>query len=483
MKKIMIILIFCLCLTGCYYEKKDNVITYYVNDNMFVKDGHDITYYESIHNKYIDTYNQLLSDKGYDFTIEVKYYDKSDYQSISSKKDLIHKIMNEHPEADIVDFYDSAIDYYEPLNSYFTEDIKNEMSNAIPKNSLLLNQINNQTYSIEKNGFKYTTSALYVKPEYYKKHKKIFDAYKDNPIALLQQLSQKKDWDKNCLLMDPYSGWDLDIILEQEYQPIAIGGCSTGLYIRRSDNKVVAFYEDKNIMNAIYLLASLGKDNAYGRLLNPEELESIQSKDAFYLSFSSYEYPEELYQQNIDNNRMTIRYGEGRINAGGKLSILQSSDNKEDAFLSLILMNTDRNFANAMMYGEIIEDKNQIIESESAGIGGNWNSYANYLITNPSTKDPIDKKELAFQYINSLDLSKQLNFHFMLNGNEEIIDKLATDIFPELTRLIINEDGLNNNQINEQLESLKKKAIEMDINKIINDFQEQANKKKQVHDD
>ena len=187
-----------------------------------------------------------------------------------------------------------------------------------------------------------------------------------------------------------------------------------------------------------------------------------------------YEYPEELYEKyKSDDERILIRYGREKLLQSAKLSILKTSKNKQEAFESIALMNTDRECANAMIYGESIKDSNEIICCETSMPGGNWNSYGNYLIANQTENEPNNKKELAFEYANRVDISKQISPYFQFQDKKDTVEQLIEIYTSQISNICINEKGEDENSIKKQLDKLESQFKQFKLDELISFFQNQ----------
>lgn len=473
MRKMIPFLMFFLLISGCTPLKQDTLIKWVVSDNMFMNSNEKIEYGKPIKNQYVDAYNQTLKEKGYAFQIEVVYYDSSKYDQSVSHEDLIKEIERDFPDADVVNFYMSAIDHYEVLDEYFKSSLGEKLRSEIPENVLQYNKINSSIYGIEKNTFKYATSAYSFLPEYYNRHKQEIEKYKDDPILLLKKLSVYKDWNTKEILTYP-QGFDLYTLLEQQYQSIQLDENDSGLFIRRSDKKIVSIFDDPQIKDTILLLAKLGQQNAYGGQLSSTDLNTISQERKFSMITIPYEYPEELYEKyKSDDERILIRYGREKLLQSAKLSILKTSKNKQEAFESIALMNTDRECANAMIYGESIKDSNEIIHCETSMPGGNWNSYGNYLIANQTENEPNNKKELAFEYANRVDISKQISPYFQFQDKKDTVEQLIEIYTSQISNICINEKGEDENLIKKQLDKLESQFKQFKLDELISFFQNQ----------
>lgn len=477
-KKFLFLLLLCVCISGCSFSGKKKVITWYVDQDMFVNNGVTINYDEPIQNDYIEAYNHVLEEKGYDFQIEVYYYNASQYSTLDSKKGMFERIKKEHPDADVVDFYQPAIGEYEILDSYMDSELGKKLKEEIPEKIFEKNKIDGHIYGIEKMGFKYVQRAYAFQPTFYEEHEAIIEQYKEDPISLIEQLSSLYSWDENLLLTSP-NGFNPSLYLDQRYVSISFEGHDSGLFVRRSDQKVVSLFDDPELLELYLRLGAYGRENAYGRELNEQQRNEIQNKNAYALTLIPYEYPQAVYENTpMDDTHVYVRYGDAFLLGGAKLGILKNSDQKEDAFTSIALMFTDKDAANAMIYGSKKTYQGDFIVDQNVEVGGSWNSFGNYLIADQAVGEPNHKKELLFSFVDQIDMNKLVNLNFSITEKTSEIDQLSAALVPALQQLSINAEGLREEQLRQKYEDLRKVCEEKQLEEIRAFLQDQLDQRK-----
>jgi len=362
---------------------------------------------------YID-FNNLLLEKGADFIVEFVGIDSMNVMEYS---ELIRNMKSEGRQVDLLEtgYGQYGVDYdtypeavkdglLEPLDEYLKTADGQKLYKAFDKNAWESVKIENKIYGINNRSSLRWPFYLHINKEIQEKHNIRLPEGNDSLSYLestLKIIAENQDVINNKDIISLLIGQSsVKKLMNCEYM-------DSGIAVKY-DNKgyPLAFnlFEEADFISLIDLIYSYINQG----LIMIGENVSVYKKMDEGLFFATFQHstPDDFY-----NNKLMLDGGKAIDVVSYKLSedyvisqlnlingIASWSENKEEAFKLLTMINTDSDLSNLLRYGilgkqyELVDGKVSFLEAEARAPG--YYSPANQMITHPIGLEPSNKAEV-----------------------------------------------------------------------------------------
>ena len=410
----------------------------------------------------IDEFNKLLQDKGCDFKLALEKIDLENYADELKKTDCdiaYTGFIGENNENYPLELIKEG--YFECLDDYITKadwykNIPDKMWNAI--------KYENKVYTIPNES--QVPQGINIVFNLNKVSKEQIDKFNGNILDLTEIINEP-----NSIIYGIPSLY-FSNVLGYAY--------NNGVVVSLDNKKAYNPYENKEIVNYLKSINDIYKK---GIMMDVEKLNGLNQKadedGKKHVQWSAYITPNLgcVDDKDIDPYIYPISKAIIETNYACTMGITSKSSKKEDAFKLLSLLHTDNDLGNLLIYGKGYQDIDGKPYDENGIPLTNFNNKLIFGISQNilKTDDGID---LQFKS------AEEYNEYY----NKQVIESPTLDLNPKgnissIIRIEETHDILKSNDINKDLQTVKKELkkagideVLTDVNRQLDEFYKQKNK-------
>lgn len=411
-------------LTGCgpiasEEKQAEDIVVYLSEYNARWLKIEDTSLYTAVESPILDAVNDRLQEMESGLHLTLKLYAEADKPS--EEKNMINTIKVTDPDADIVPFSQYAVSEFFPLDDLWEEDL-NTYYTEERLNTL---RIHGKLMYFPKIIYPLVTPLVYVDEQYYAQHAAELQSVVHDPRSLLKYSHDHFAMRDDLILTDRI---DFTSVVSDNYQNIP----NTFLYIRKADGQVVDPYAEPALRETIALASDMRISGMTGLGMDPAAYERAASQMKFAITTTMA----------YDDGKDIDVYGRKQFKAGhdeycyeSGFSVLEDSDQKEDAYRLMHILLTDTKCSELLQYGiEPVRNASGKIVDDSHTRFGTWQPLGNNYLTESSEQEPEGKLQF---YINK---EKESDVH-ETNIYPAVFD--LEDLNSDLSKLerIVSETG------------------------------------------
>ena len=398
--------LYCLLLSGCSFQKKEEIIWYISNPHFFHIE--DAVPYEDLSSERFDLFNKRLEELDIPAKVTFRYLpdmdmssDESDSITDTYKKSLdfsahlIRTLKEQDPQADIVPF--SPMEYREfvALDDSLASEKNSSVLDSLPDPIWNVNRINGKTYQIPRGSMPlsdtvYSFSASFLK---------------DYNLTLNEQEITSMTPEEVIDFLFPY--FEDNRLLDKKYyltsaDDLSLGNCNYYKYLPLlrgfSDSSLAVDRENGKIVNLLTTEEMLNNLSLAQRIYR-EDLDIHTELQTAVPVFTIETIPtlEELTVSTAYSDRIRFSLGKRYLCPSIGNGVLNTSSNQQLAIEVLAAFMYDETLSNLMIYG--VPDKDYTLENGHAiykfnqviSSVGSFSPVGNNLIAYPNEYEVTDK--------------------------------------------------------------------------------------------
>ncbi|NCC54226.1 MAG: DUF3502 domain-containing protein, partial [Erysipelotrichia bacterium] len=372
-------------------------------------------------------------------------------------------------EFDIVTFNYADYTSYVQLDKKLNKDRYKELKNIISNKAWDVHKINHHIYQIPKASVYLLQPNYLISKEFYDNNNLSQALFDSDYTDLMPQLMDIIKNDPKLNVEYNFSVADLinlKVLNQNNYFSITniYEHFFEGLLIRKSDYKIVNFYEEEELKKQVSLNNKIFSDNLDGH----EEQLNIP-----FVFALSYTFPKEYTEQ---DDEMLIPIKSTYAARSNGYGIQKDSKHVKISLDALQFIYTNKDASNLLIYG--IKNKDYVVERGRAITKevnkkmlpyGTYANLGNNLIAYPSEVEALNKEELAKQYNEQLVVDRVEGFVPDMSKFQDEFSDIST-IYQE-TIIQLNHSEIENLDL--YFEQVNERLYNMGLQDIIDELQKQ----------
>ena len=444
----MIIVIFLMFPFSSCSKESDDVIDWWIDKNVisggdwtWLSGDEELSQGDIIENEYTQRFNDLLNEKGFEYSVEFHvlnsydFLDLSNIYSNNSNQAALDNARDTWHDIDIFTIFGNNFQDALALDSYLeNSDLFKEFYGSLPSSFWDIAKVNNEIKFIPyiRTAYAYIEGAI-IDLELAEKYSVTSDNFKDYD-SIENLLKEVYEGENAKVLPISYYDFQSTRLFNDRYIPLVLDYlCDLRLVKNGDEWEINDLGEIEEYREYVKWVEGLNAQNLTGINLTSGEFDQLQEENLFM-------YLGTYYDERIDAGRRKDKHqfplSDFYINGMGGNAIYSGSDKPKEALELLALINTDQELSELFILG--IENKDYEIRdglayslNENKGSATRLNSVApcgNYLIITPTDLMGKDAKEDILSYMESIEVPEVYGF--------------TPEITDEIEELLINLYGL-----------------------------------------